>query len=394
MQAEELCHKWLSGVMPGVHAKRLLALSATVEGAYRGGTLSVTGLGRAIRSEAKMKHSIKRADRLCSNKHLQSEREEIYKQMSMQLLRNNHKPILLVDWSDIDARRQFFLLRASLAVKGRSLTLYEEVHPKETKERRSTHNAFLRTLKELLPPTCTPVIVTDAGFRTPWFQQVKSLGWDFIGRVRNREMVHICPEREWIGAKTLYERATSKSRIFQDSQLTRSNPLECTLVLYKGKLKGRKRITKMGKTARNHSSLVCAARAREPWLLTTSLSSVSSEKIVSLYSKRMQIEESFRDLKCPRFGLGLYHNRTYKLERMRILVMLGSLATNFAWMLGSIARSQNLHKQFQANTTFSMNVLSNVFIGIQILRNSHLRIPWTFFKQHKLDFERQLYYST
>ena len=74
MQAEELCHKWLSGVMPGVHAKRLLALSATVEGAYRGGTLSVTGLGRAIRSEAKMKHSIKRADRLCSNMHLQSER--------------------------------------------------------------------------------------------------------------------------------------------------------------------------------------------------------------------------------------------------------------------------------------------------------------------------------
>ena len=57
MQAEKLCHKWLSGVMLGVHAKRLLALSATVEGAYRGGTLSVTGLGRAIRSEAQYQAS-------------------------------------------------------------------------------------------------------------------------------------------------------------------------------------------------------------------------------------------------------------------------------------------------------------------------------------------------
>jgi len=29
------------------------------------------------------------------------------------------------------------------------------------------------------------IIVTDAGFRCPWFQQVREVGWDFVGRVRN-----------------------------------------------------------------------------------------------------------------------------------------------------------------------------------------------------------------
>jgi len=41
-------------------------------------------------------------------------------------------------------------------------------------------------LKMMLPKSCKPIIVTDAGFRIPWFQLVESLGWDFIGRVRNR----------------------------------------------------------------------------------------------------------------------------------------------------------------------------------------------------------------
>ena len=128
MQAGKLCHRWLSDVLSGIHAKSVFALSAVLEGAFFGGKLSVTGLGRAIRSNARMKHNIKRADRLCSNHHLQSEREEIYKRVSRQIIGTNQQPIILVDWSDIDARRECFLLRASVAISGRSLTLYEEVH--------------------------------------------------------------------------------------------------------------------------------------------------------------------------------------------------------------------------------------------------------------------------
>ena len=381
MHAEKLCHKWLSNVMPGMHRRRLVALCAVVGSALRGGQLTVTGLGRSLSGPAKIKHSIKRADRLFSNTHLHSERIDMYRHLSHQMIGSTKQPIILVDWSDIDARRKFFLLRAAVAVKGRSLTLYEEIHTRATREKPKTHAQFLKNLKSVLPKDCRPIIVTDAGFRTPWFRQVLALEWDYVGRVRNRDMVQLCQNSAWIGAKTLYARATTKAKLIKNISLTRSNTLVCSLILFKGKPKGRKRITKMGSNAKSRTSLVNSKRAREPWLLATSLSDeqVTEKHVVKVYSSRMQIEESFRDLKCPRFGLSLYHNGTYKIERMRILILIGSIANTFAWLLGKVARTLHVHRQYQANTTTSSNVLSNVFIGNQIFRESQLKIPWSSF---------------
>jgi hypothetical protein len=90
----------------------------------------------------------------------------------------------------------------------------------------------------------------------------------------------------------------------------------------------------------------------------------------------MQIEESFRDLKRHRNGLDLYYNGTYKLSRMKMLVLIGAIATTFAWILGQIARFNGVYRQFQANTTTSVPVLSNVLVGIHIFRNLQLLIPW------------------
>lgn len=138
----------------------------------------------------------------------------------------------------------------------------------------------------------------------------------------------------------------------------------------------------MGALARSRRSLVNSQRSTEPWLLATSLvCQFSEQEIVTLYSTRMQIEESFRDLKCHRNGLDLYHNGTYKLLRMKVLVLIGALSTSFAWILGKVARSNGAHRQFQANTTTAVAVLSNVFVGIQIFRCSQIRIRWKDFTQ-------------
>ncbi|MBN0989833.1 hypothetical protein JW498_20930, partial [Amphritea sp. RP18W] len=42
-------------------------------------------------------------------------------------------PVVSVDWSDLDGRKQYFLIRAAVAFEGRALTLYEEVHDIKTK---------------------------------------------------------------------------------------------------------------------------------------------------------------------------------------------------------------------------------------------------------------------
>jgi len=41
-------------------------------------------------------------------------------------------PVLLVDWSDLDAWRRNQVLRVSVVVEGRALTVYEEVHGRKT----------------------------------------------------------------------------------------------------------------------------------------------------------------------------------------------------------------------------------------------------------------------
>jgi hypothetical protein len=77
------------------------------------------------------------------------------------------RPIILVDWLDLDEYKRHFLIRASLAFDGRSVTLYEGVHDIKTKEKRAIRTLFLSRLKAKLGDRVKPTIVTDAGFKTP-----------------------------------------------------------------------------------------------------------------------------------------------------------------------------------------------------------------------------------
>ena len=160
---------------------RRTALFVNVMAALHGEVLTVTHLGRSIRSDAKEKHCIKRADRLLSNRRLQRERQDIHASLTQLLIGMKQRPVIIIDWSDMDECKRHFLLRASAPVEGRSLSLYEEVHTVKSKEKPKTHQQFLQTLKSLLPPNCRPILVTDAGFRTPSFKQVEALGWDWVG---------------------------------------------------------------------------------------------------------------------------------------------------------------------------------------------------------------------
>ena len=128
MQAKQVCHKLLNDTCPIMHQTRRTALAVSVMAALSGTRFTVTDLGRSIDSLVEQKYCIKRADRLLSNTHLHAERETIYAELVQQLIGNRKRPIIIVDWSDMDECKRHFLLRASLAVEGRSFTLYEEVH--------------------------------------------------------------------------------------------------------------------------------------------------------------------------------------------------------------------------------------------------------------------------
>ncbi|RAP72195.1 putative transposase of Tn10 [Candidatus Erwinia dacicola] len=54
-------------------------------------------------------------------------------------------------------------------------------------------NNFLDSFAQSLPPDARVIIVKNAGFQNAWFHHITSLGWDFIGRIRNN--VHFCLDK-------------------------------------------------------------------------------------------------------------------------------------------------------------------------------------------------------
>jgi len=368
MHAQKVSHKILNNACPWMHQNRRTALAEIVLAAISERRLSVTGLGRAIDSDAREKHCIKRADRLIGNEHLYREFPDVFSSFARLIINNAKRPVVLVDWSDLDPYKKHYLLRASVAVDGRSLSLYEEVHGLANKEKPAIHRLFLNKLKSMLPEGCKPIVVTDAGFRTPWFRLVESMGWDWVGRLRNRHLVRAGEDEVWFRSKDLYEKASPTPKYLGQMQLTRQSPVLCHFVLYKGKPKGRSKMTCLGERARSIQSEKCAQREREPWLLVTSLPATSklAKKVVNIYSARMQIEESFRDVKSVRFGIGFELNLTRSRERLQVLLLVAMIATFVLWLLGMAARTSQQHLQYQANTVKDRHVLSAIYLGLRV----------------------------
>jgi len=240
VKATTILNSLLADLTPTMHTVRRQSLKALVTRLISGSHLSVTSLGRHIGSETTEKHQIKRSTRLCSNPHLHNEITAIYSSVAVRLIDQRAQPVILVDWSDLDPRKQPFLLRAAVAVDGRSLTLLEDVYPLSQKEKPMVHKLFMSRLKAILPPNCRPIIVIDTGFRVPWFKMIASLGWDFVGRVRNRTFCQSKTKPDWHSVKDLYHQARTTAKSLGPYQMCQRNPVDCQMVVYKQKNKGRK----------------------------------------------------------------------------------------------------------------------------------------------------------
>lgn len=379
MHASQLLHKFLLEKCPSIHARRLNALMVAVKTVSTAHRLTVTGMGRALDNGALTKHRIKRMDRLVGNTHVLAESAQLYALISRWLIGNTQRPVLIVDWSDLTADRKWHLLRASIPVGGRTLTLYEEVHPQQHYGSPRVHQTFLRKLKTLLPGGIQPIVITDAGFRSTWFKQVEKLNGDWIGRVRNRDLYQPAGHTHWAPCKALYGRATTQPTKIGDVLLVRNRPYPCTLYLVRKPKQGRIKKSVFGKPLRSKHSNKDAQREREPWLIATStgLKDASARQIIALYRQRMQIEEAFRDIKSERYGLGLSASQTRSLQRLRVLLLIGALALFVLWLVGSAAIRETLQRQFQSNTLRTRRVLSVIYLGMQVMR----RMPDAFNKR-------------
>lgn len=105
------------------------------------------------------------------------------------LLGSLRHPLILADWSPIDALGRYFLLRAAIPLAGRSFLIYERIHDREGYPK--CQQRLLKAPAVMLTKDCMPILVADAGFRRPWFKAVEARGWYYVGPVGNRDWYRV-----------------------------------------------------------------------------------------------------------------------------------------------------------------------------------------------------------
>lgn len=373
MQPIKFLHKTLKNALPDIHEKRVTGLTEATHALSLSKQLCLTQIGRASHPRATERSNIRKIDRLLGNEKLHAELPDIYRALNELLLLNVSCPVVSVDWSATDKRKQWHILRASVSVKGRAHTIYQEVHYYTKVNNDNVHKLFLSRLKQALPKNAHPsciLILTDAGFCNPWFKTCERLGFDWLGRTKATVVYSGDEGKSWNHCSDLYKTSREKPRDIGDVILTKRNQIHCRIITVAEKIKGRINKTRGGKKCESSSSKRIAARQRTPWVLVTSLSQekFNATQIVTLYKKRMQIEEDFRDTKSTRYGFGLRYCLSKSAARIQVLLMLATLASFLCWLLAINAHTTKRHLDFQANSIKHKIILSPIYLGCQLIR--------------------------
>jgi len=333
MHATSILRRCLSSVLGPMHAARSRRLLAAVEALIRGRRLTLTDLSRSWPRPTWKHASLKALDRLLSNPRLHQAIVPLHQAMVAWLIRQPH-PVVLVDWSDLKGDQRWCFLRAAVPMGGRALTVYERIFPLRRLGQPRAQREFLRELKRLLPATVCPILVTDAGFRSDWYRAARALGWHFIGRLRNNTHVRAAPDDAWVPCASLHRRISDGVHELGDYTLVKGQPMAARLVLARHR-KGRGRHAHSTPLPRGTNDRKCRKRAREPWLLVTSLPvhDRSASRVTAAYAQRMQIEEAFRDLKSHRYGVAFEDSLTRRCQRLAVLLLLHALASFAAWLM-------------------------------------------------------------
>jgi hypothetical protein len=369
MHAQQFLHKLLKKALSGIHLLRVESLITLAEGLLWGSQLTVTDLGRHIRGPAKTKHKIKRADRLLSNSKLLAQRRIIYQALCGYFFRTLKRLEILVDWSGCCSKERH-ILQASLVYQGRAIPIYQELHSKKKQHNPDVHNRFLDRLKQIIPSDREIVIVTDAGFQTPWFKKVRSLGWHFVGRLYSHTKFRLPGREDWqpVGGIEFEADGYPRSLGWVSVGATLKEAVECCIVVCKEPKKGRKKYRRYGPIFPNQERAYRQG-ARRPWVLVTSEEdSVQRARITkNIYRRRMQIEQNFRDEKNIRWGMGLRFSRTRRIKRLEILLLIGLIGQYLIWLMGMTAEFKRIQWEFCAHSKKDRRILSLMTLAKQIV---------------------------
>ena len=310
-----------------LHAKRVLSLAYAVLGVIHSASLGVHLIGKALAwaRGTHSKHGVKQVDRLLSNQGINV--WELFALWVPYVLGQRTEAVVALDWTDFDADDQTTLVASLVASHGRTTPLVWLTVEKSALAglRNDSEDLVLNRLREVVPESVRLTVLADRGFGDQKFYALlEQLKFDSV--VRFRQCIQVADEKgekrsagEWVPNSGRALRLTGAS-VTQDS-----TPVPAVVCVKK---KGMK----------------------EPWCLATSLKEATAAFVVGLYSKRFRTEETFRDMKDLRFGMGLSWVRVRSTDRRDRLLLVSALACALLTLLGAAGESLGMERYLKCNT--------------------------------------------
>ena len=177
MFANQLLYDALKTACPEIHAARLEALLDVAEALQKSQNLTLSAMGKKLSGPTKIKHRIKKVDRLEANPHLYNELGDLYNGLSDFVFKYISHVVtvpIVIDLCFMKDDRVIQMLSAEVVTKGRSIPIYREVFKEG--ELSGREELFLTMLKENIPSGREVVVIMDAGFSENWFKCIESFG--------------------------------------------------------------------------------------------------------------------------------------------------------------------------------------------------------------------------
>jgi hypothetical protein len=204
---------------------------------------------------------------------------------------------------------------------------------------------------------------------------LEKLGWYWLVRIRKGKKIKRSPEDEWLSIKDFIPLIGEKAHHYPNGFLSQKHQRQCRIITKKQFSEQDKRPKpKVLPGYYNAGRKGYSVSAREPWILGTNLpNEYKASEIINIYCKRMQIEESFRDIKSHQFGLGSRTARSESVYRWRVKMLVAAIVQVLIWVVGVFAYYKGIHLEFQPNTEKKRKVFSYFFLGRLVIEHDRLK---------------------
>lgn len=321
--------KFVHSIFDGdIHAKRVLSLANAVTGVIAAGALGVHAIGRGLASAKGLaeRHAIKQTDRFVGNTKMDI--DDLFELWVPYVLAGRKEIMVNLDWTEFDDDDHSMLVASMQTKHGRATPLlWKTVVKSELKDHRAIHEDDLMIrLRQLVPLRVKVTIVADRGFcdKDLYWLLEDVLGFEYIIRFRGNIIVtsekgERRKAKEWLGKG-------GRMRVLRNAFVTADQyPVSTVMCVHE---KGMK----------------------DPWCIVASDPTHKGSTVKRLYGKRFSCEETFRDLKDLRFGMGMKWQRIARPDRRDRMMMMAVLAHALLTLLGEAGERAGLDRLLKTST--------------------------------------------